>query len=918
MPETSAQVTKDTLKDRALRFATRWSGTTSEKSEAQTFWNEFFAIFGVDRVQVGSFEQVARRTSTGGRGWVDVLIPGKLGVEHKSAGEDLDDALDQLVDYLPSLKAKQRPRLLVVCDFERFQCIDVVDDDAFEFKLDELVDNLHRFWWLAGYDDPDVSFDNDEDANLAATALLADIHDELIAAGYDPHPLREWLTRILFCLFADDTGVWDPHAFHAYVAARTREDGSDLGGAIATLFQVLDTEPEKRSPALDEDLAQFTYINGDLFEENIPIPFCTEAVRDAVLAACRFDWSVLSPAIFGSMFQNVMTPAERRQLGAHYTSEENILKTIRPLFVDDLEKELAAATSRPKLEAFADKLASLKFFDPAAGCGNFLVIAYRELRRLERETLRRLRAKQRKTGQMSVDIELEVKCDVAQFYAIEIEEFPGKIARTALYLMDHLANRELSREFGQHFVRFPIPASPTIAQGNALRLDWNTVLPAGPGVFVFGNPPFVGRKHRTAGQKADMDVAWDGQRGHAVLDYATGWFIKAARYAKGTSARVAFFATNSVSQGENVSALWPRLYGEGVTIDFAHRTFEWTSEARGRAHVHVVIVGFSHIEVRPKRLFTYATVKSAPVEEIASNISPYLADGPDTVVVKALEPISPDAPATLYGSTAIDNGHLLVDPEDVDDVRADPIAAKYLRPYIGATELIGGTERWVLWLKDAPRDDIRRSPVLKRRVQKCKAFRSSSKRAATKRLAATPHLLGEPRPADAPSLVVPCVSSTTRRWIPTAFRDKDTMTRASSWCIPDADLFTFGILSSSMFAAWARGIGGGMKSDLQVSQGTVYNPFPWVNGTATQRKKVAAAAQKVLDARAAHPDASLEDLYDPLAMPSDLVKAHGELDRAVDPLFAGRKRMKGEADRLGVLLERYAELTDAGRLEITT
>ena len=916
MAEASAQATKDTLKERSRRFAARWSGTTSEKSEAQTFWNEFFAIFGVDRVQVGSFEQVARRTTTGRHGWVDVLIPGKLGVEHKSAGEDLDKALDQLVDYLPSLKVKQRPRLLVVCDFERFECIDVVADEAFDFKLDELAENLHRFWWLAGYDDPDVTYDNEEDANLAATALLADIHDELIAAGYDPHPLREWLTRILFCLFADDTGVWDPHAFHAYIAARTRDDGSDLGAAIATLFQVLDTEPAKRSRALDEDLTQFTYINGDLFDETLEIPFCTEAVREAVLAACRFDWSVLSPAIFGSMFQNVMTPDERRQLGAHYTTEENILKTIRPLFVDDLEKELAAATSQPKLLAFLDKLATLRFFDPAAGCGNFLVIAYRELRRIEREALRRLREKQQKTGQMSVNVELEIKCDVAQFYAIEIEEFPAKIARTALYLMDHLANRELSREFGQHFVRFPIPASPTIVQGNALRLDWNDVLPAGPDVFVFGNPPFVGRKQRTPDQKSDMEIAWDNQRGHAVLDYVTGWFIKAVRFTKGTSARVAFVATNSVSQGENVSALWPRMYAEGVTIDFAHRTFEWKSEARGRAHVHVVIVGFSHVEVKSKRLFTYATVKSDPVEETVSNISPYLADGPDTVVVKALDPISPDTPPSLYGSTAIDNGHLLVQPEDVADFRSDPIASKYLRPYIGATELIAGTERWVLWLKDAPRVDIRTSALLKARVEACKKFRENSNRAATKRLAATPHLLGEPRPADTRSLVVPCVSSTTRQWVPAAFRDKDTMTRASSWCIPDADLFTFGILSSSMFAAWARGVGGGMKSDLQVSQGTVYNTFPWAKGKIAQRTRVETAAQKVLDARAAHPGATLEDLYDPLAMPSDLVKAHGELDRAVDPLFAGRKRVKGEADRLGILLERYVELTASSRLQV--
>ena len=494
--EAAALVSKGELRRRATSFAKRFADATSEKSESQTFWNEFFAVFGIERAQVAAFEQLAKRSSTGNHGWIDLLFPSQMGVEQKSRGEDLDAAMGQVLDYLPSLTPAEHPWLLVACDFERFRWRNLNDGTSGAFLLEELADNLDLFWWIARYPTPDQRFENVEDANLAASDLMATVHDRLADLGYGGHPLREWLTRLLFCMFADDTGVWSPAALQAYVAAHTAPDGSDLGPRLAHLFQVLNTPHEKRSSALDEELDQFTYINGDLFEETLPIPACDAEVRDAILLACRFDWTAISPAVFGAMFQNVMEPPERRQLGAHYTTEENILRTIRPLFLDDLEAELGRARTKPALERFLAKLASLTFLDPACGCGNFLVVTYRELRRIETEALRLLAPKQGRAGQLTVDVTLQCKVRVDQFYGIEIEEFPAKIARTAMYLVDHLANREVSREFGEHYVRFPIPAAPNIVHANALRMDWADVLPAADADYVFGNPPFIGHALR--------------------------------------------------------------------------------------------------------------------------------------------------------------------------------------------------------------------------------------------------------------------------------------------------------------------------------------------------------------------------------------------------------------------------------------
>ncbi len=514
-----ATVDKPEIRRRARAFAKAWKGVTSEQAEKQSFWNDFFSVFGVQRRQVAAYEAIAERASTGNAGWIDLLLPGQMGVEHKSTGKSLSEAMAQLVDYLPSLAPAEHPWLLVVSDFARFEWRNLETGVSGAFALEELADRADLFWWLAGYEVGHRSYPDEVAANLKATELLADLYDALLASGYPPGDLREWVTRILFCLFADDAGVWDRgRVSFVPCPTHTARDGHDLGDVIARIFRVLNTPLDERPGNVDDDLAQFTYINGDLFASDLWGVTGDSDVRRALLSACVFDWSAISPAIFGSLFQNVMTAKERRQLGAHYTTEQNILRTIRPLFLDDLAAELAAATSQPKLQAFHDKLSTLTFFDPACGCGNFLVIAYRELRRLETDCLRKLAEKQKRTGQRQLGLDLLCKVRVDQFYGIEIEEFPARITRTALYLIDHLENRRVSVEFGEHYVRFPIPAAPHIHIGNALIDDWNEILPASDCDYLFGNPPFAGQATRSGDQTADLRRVWGkGYRAMARL-----------------------------------------------------------------------------------------------------------------------------------------------------------------------------------------------------------------------------------------------------------------------------------------------------------------------------------------------------------------------------------------------------------------
>jgi hypothetical protein len=837
-----------------------------------------------------------------------------MAIEQKSLGENLDKAMDQLIDYLDSLQDIAMPRLLIACDFQNFYWKDLSSRLEGRFTLDELPKYLEMFWWLAGYQSIELEHD-EEEANLVATDFMAKLHDTVLGSGYNAHALREWLTRILFCLFADDTQVWDRNAFTSYVFLHTREDGTDLGPALAHLFQILNTPDAERSKTLDDDLAVFTYINGDLFEENLPIPSCDTATRNALLQACKFNWSAISPAIFGSMFMNVMTPAEQRELGAHYTTEENILKTIRPLFLDDLEEGLGRSNSKVSLDRFHDKLATLTFLDPACGCGNFLVIAYRELRRLESELWIKRMAVTKQTGMTVLDVAQVCRVTVDQFYGIEIEEFPARIARTALYLMDHKSNLEFSKQFGQYFVRFPIPASPHIRVGNALRFDWNELLPVGRANYVFGNPPFVGMSLMNKEQQEDNRLVFGDVGSKALrtgrLDYVACWYEKVMNYVGSNEVTVAFVSTNSLFQGEQARSMKPLFHSHGFSIDFAHTTFAWSSEAKGKANVHCVIVGFSHGDkTKIRRLFLYPTYKSTPVENQVPKINIWLANGPDISLERRSATLMSGFPNATQGSKPTDGGFLIVDADEADIFRSDPIASKYLRRFVQGQDMLHNEERFCLWLKNAPAVDLRGSALIHERLEQVAEWRrTKAKTPSVQEAAATPALFTQIRQPSIGYLAMPEVSSENRRFVPGQFFDSNAIAGNKLIIFPGAEVWLFGFLHSLMWNTWMRTVSGRLESRISFSPSIGYFSFPFPDLSDLSRKRLTMAAQSVLDARDAQPEASLADLYDPTAMPEQLVNAHANLDTVVDSMYAPRRKFVAEADRLSALFERYEALT---------
>ena len=841
-----------------------------------------------------------------------------MAVEHKSLGEDLDQAMSQVFDYLDSLEPVAAPWLVVACDFQNFYWKDLRSRTEGRFTLDQLADHVEIFWWLAGHQES-TEFVDEEEANLVATGYRATLHDAMLASGYDPHALREWLTRILFCLFADDTEVWDRDAFKHHIFLNTRPDGADLGPTLAYLFQLLDTAPDKRAKNLDEDLAVFTYINGDLFSNTLPIPNCDEAIRTALLEACKFDWSAISPAIFGSMFQDVMEPEERRHLGAHYTTEENILKTIEPLFLEDLEKELAgirvanSTQSRAALTAFHDKLANLTFLDPACGCGNFLVIAYREIRRLETEVLRKLYSSAIDRGGQVLDVEHLLKVSVGQFYGIEIEEFPARIARTALYLMDHKANREFSSEFGAYFARFPIPSSPHIRIDNALRFDWNELLPAKEANFVFGNPPFVGMALMDSDQQQDNRLVFSVPEVASLrtgrLDYVSCWYEKAMTYAN-PATRIAFVSTNSITQGEQARTLGPLLALRGYVIDFAHTTFAWSSEARGTAHVHCVIVGFSKGPgISRKVLYRYATLTSDPVEEPVSEISIYLSAVGSIVLERRRKTLLEGFPTATKGSQPTDGGFLILDTEEIVEVRKDAVATKYIRRFVQSRDMIHGEERWCLWLVDTPPNELRASAVLRHRLESVASWRRTvSKTESVRMAAAPPALFTQIRQPSTRYLAMPEVSSSGRRYIPGQFFTPDVIAGNKLIVFPGAQEWLFSLLHSTMWNAWMREVSGRLKSDISFSPSIGYFSFPFPILDGGSKEVLSSLGSQILEIRESHEGSSLADLYDPLTMPGDLLRAHQRLDDLVDGLYSTKITGDSDAQRLATLFERYEQL----------
>ncbi len=923
-PPATMPLSWNEIKSRALLFSRTWSDAANEDSEAKPFWIAFFEIFGITDKRVATFELNVKKHG-GGQGFVDLFWPGMLLVEQKSRGKSLDAAFQQALNYFPGIVERDLPQIIIVCDFARFRVHRLATGETVEFALKDLHKHIRLFGFIAGYKAQTISAQ--DPVNIRAAERMGKLHDALKANGFEGHPLEVLLVRLLFCLFADDTGIFQPaQAFRTFVEERTAADGSDLGARLAQVFQVLNTAEDKRSKALDEQLALFPYVNGRLFEETLPMADFDAAMRDALLDACALDWSAISPAIFGSLFQSIMDAKARRNLGAHYTSEENILKLIGPLFLDGLRAEFEKVKgNRNKLFDFHKKLRSLTFFDPACGCGNFLVISYRALRELELEVLRASHQLSGLSGQQSVDVHTLIHIDVDQFYGIEIEEFPAQIAQVALWLIDHQMNLRVGEEFGLYFARIPLKTRPHIVHGNALTLDWDEVLPAARCSFVLGNPPFSGKHYQSKQQKAEALLVYDGMKSASDLDFVAAWFVKAAKYAQGTKIVCAFVSTNSLTQGEQVPLLWPLMFQKyGIKISFAHRTFQWSNEASGMAAVHCVIIGFSCVETAQKRLFEYETPKSVPHELAVDNISPYLTAAPDIAIAKKSSPICA-VPGMGCGSKPSDGGNLILESAEKNELLAvEPGAAAYLMPFVGSQEFLNGGDRWCLWLENIAPSTLKQLPHVLRRIQGVKTFREASTAEPTRRAAATPSRFFFVAQPNSEYIAIPEVSSERRTYVPVGYLPANVIASNKLYIIDQPSLFIFGVLQSMMHGAWIRSVAGRLKSDIQYSGTMVYNTFPWPDLPASSKPNqlpapvntaqvaIEIAAKAVLDARAQFPGSSLADLYDPLTMPPALLKAHQKLDAAVDKAYeacGGKKSYKSDADRVAFLFERYQHLT---------
>ncbi len=946
------------IKDRAIRFSKEWADTSNEEADAKPFLIEFFEVFGISRKRVSTFEHKVKKLDES-NGYIDLLWKGTILIEMKSRGKNLDKAYQQAKDYTHGLKQHELPKYILVCDFETFRLYDLETSpnpskggEFVEFKLKDLVENVREFGYMIGY--KKNVYKEQDPANIKAAELMGELHDRLKEIGYVGHPLEVYLVRILFCLFAEDTSIFELQKFQDFLEQRTSEDGSDLAARLQELFQVLNTKEELRFKNLDEQLAAFPYINGKLFEENLPTASFDSKMRQALLNCCYIDWSKISPAIFGSMFQSVMNPTERRNLGAHYTSETNILKLIKPLFLDELWREFNASTnSAPKLREFHKKLSKLKFLDPACGCGNFLVITYRELRLLELEILRTLH----KHGQQFIDIKDIMWLDVDMMYGIEYEEFPARIAEVAMWLIDHQMNMLIGYEFGNYAARIPLKKSAKIVHGNALQIDWKslikkdtidiisnntiiklseptpeyttvniktnnlTIIDERPDTkeridlkntfdYILGNPPFVGSKIMNQNQRDEVIREFGNITGAGVLDYVTAWYVKAAKFIQNTNTKCAFVSTNSITQGEQVGILWNVLLNMyDIKIHFAHRTFKWSNEAKGNAAVFCVIIGFANYDTSNKSIFEYEDIRGEAHELKVKNINPYLVDAKSILISKRSNPIC-NVPKMSFGNMPLDGGHLLLtDEEKIEFIQKEPAAEKFIKPLISAYEFLNGIKRWCLWLVDAKPNEIGQMPEVLKRIEKVRQFRLDSVRKQTIEKADYSSLFGEIRDFGDAYIIIPRVSSEKRKYIPMGFFDSNSIVSDTCMSVPNGSLFHFGVLMSEMHMTWMKSVGGKLKEDYRYSKDIVYNNFPWPeNPTEKQIANIEEKAQKVLDIRADYPESSLAQLYKRSTIPSALVKAHNELDKAVDLAYRSHA-FSNEIVRMEYLFNLYEKYT---------
>ncbi len=939
------QLLWDAYRKNATAFVHEWAHERDEKGEAHSYWDAFLKIFHLERRRFARHEGRVKREGNR-QGFIDLIWKGKMLVEHKSAHldkpEDFDKTFKQAMEYVHGLPPEERPRRVILCNFKRFRIYDTENRPGggfTEIAIADLPQRLAEFAFIPEF--AGELIEKEEKANLDAVERIANIHKVLKSGHYTGHDLELLLVRMLFCMFAEDTGIFEPKQFSRYILNETLANGSEIGEALVELFEVLNTPVRKRGD-VGPALKQFPYVNGGLFAEKLSrIPPGSMGLRNALETCSMFDWAGISPEIFGSLFQAVLDDTERRALGAHYTSDTNIRRLIDPLFLDDLWAEFHAVRQEPKrLNAFRLKLGRLRFLDPACGCGNFLVVTYRELRLLDLEVVKALQGIQYVT-----DTGLLANVRLEQFYGLEIKPVSALIAQVALHLTEHQANRALLHTFGVTIPTIPLEETPNIVAGNALQTDWESFAGSrNPGLrnlegfvnlspaeasftYIIGNPPFIGSKIMDDAQREEIKTLFGNTPGSGTLDYVSGWYIKAARYLdRHPETKAAFVSTNSITQGEQVGILWGTLLEtHGVNIHFAHQTFKWTNEAPGVAAVYCIIVGFGKNKPARRLLFEYADIKGEPAVSEVKNINPYLVEAGNVVVRSRQKPLC-DVPEIGIGNKPIDGGFYLFSTEERDAfLQKEPRAARYFRRWIGSDEFINGWERWCLWLGGEELETLKEIPLIWERVEAVKQTRLASKSAPTQKLAQTPTRFHVENMPKGNYLVVPKVSSERRPYIPIGFENPTTLSSDLVFIIPDATLFLFGVLHSEMHMAWVRCVCGRLKSDYRYSKDIVYNNFPFPpSATAEQQAAVEAAAGSVLDVRAAHQSqavtgshrltlpVSLAQLYDPAKMPADLLTAHRTLDRAVDACYGLKKPFASEAKRVAFLFGLYGEMVKKG------
>ncbi|MCC5911786.1 MAG: class I SAM-dependent DNA methyltransferase [Clostridiaceae bacterium] len=891
------------IESRAVQFQKQWKNCIGdERQEAQTFEKDLMNVFGVDFRD--GLHEYQIRLKDGSIGYIDYLIPGKILIEMKSKGKSLTRAYSQAMDYIHALKPEEIPKLVMVCDFNKIEVYNLEKDHRYKpFKVTQLKQHVRIFGIIAGYGTTDET-QTEIELNTDASYKMAKIHDALKENGYIGHNLEVYLVRLLFCLFADDTGIFEKGSFQKYIS-ESKEDGSDLSMRIMLLFSILDTPKDQRMTNLSEELNRFRYINGHLFSEKLPPAFFDKKMRQIILECCDFNWSEISPAIFGAMFQGIMDQDKRRELGAHYTSEENIMKVIGPLFLDDLYDEFERSKNTIKeLNLFHDKIANLKFLDPACGSGNFLILTYQKLRELEFEILKYL-YDMGVNQQMAMINAIYTRVHINQFYGIEYEDFACEIAKVSILLMKHLMDQEVSNYFGMNIIDFPIKENASIIYGNALQLEWDD-LTAGNLNYILGNPPFIGAEYQTKEQKNDMRALFGKKAKLKNLDYVASWFIKAMQVMNNNIwVKAAFVSTNSITQGEQVETLWTHLLNNDIIIDFAYKTFKWSNEAKGKAAVHCVIIGFSKAYNNSNHKYLYS---SNGTLTNGKNISPYLVDAPNVIVNEARSSLG-GMPKMMKGNQPTEGGFLLLSSEEKEELLSkDPKAEQWIKRFMGAREFIQGKERYCLWFADADIREVRKHPLLMKRIENVREMRLASSDAGTRKKADTPWLFRETNNPEK-SLVVPATSSEKRRYIPIGYVDQSVILSNAVLTVPDGDLVLYALLTSNVHMAWMRVVAGRLKSDYRYSAFIVYNTFPFPKLEDNMKLKLEKTAGNILKARELYSDWTLGDLYDDTIMPPELRRAHIANDRVVWETYGKIWNITSEEDCIAYLMKRYKELT---------